>query len=121
MKLYLTHSSGYDYETQLYAPLKAAFASEHELHLPHESQVDGVNSKEIIPKCDIILAEVSLPSTGQGIELGWADAYNIPIICLYKAGSNPSSSLAFIAKGTVEYGNTEQMISKLRAKIQKFI
>ena len=121
MKLYLAHSSGYDYETLLYRPLKAALAGEYELFLPHEPNANGVNSKDIIPTCDVILAEVSLPSTGQGIELGWADTHNVPIVCFYKAGSNPSSSLRFISVSAVEYHTPEEMITELRTEIQKFV
>lgn len=120
MKLYLAHSSGYDYKTELYRPLKAAFASEYEIFFPHDSNADGVKSKDIIPTCDVILAEVSLPSTGQGIELGWADAHNIPIICFYRTGSNLSSALHFISNSVFEYNTSEEMITKLRFEIQKF-
>ena len=121
MKLYLSHSSGYDYKTELYEPLKAAFSNEQELFLPHESHADGINTKDVIPDCDLILAEVSLPSTGQGIELGWADVHSVPIVCFYRTDSTPSSALRFISNSMVEYSSTDDMIGKLKTEIEKFV
>lgn len=117
MKLYLTHSSGYDYKKELYEPLKEAFGKEYDLFLPHEQHDDGAKSKDIIPTCDVVLAEVSYPSTGQGIELGWADANNKPIICFYRSGAKVSSALRFITDMHLEYETSEEMIEKLRAAI----
>jgi len=119
MKLYLAHSSGYDYEAELYVPLKAALASEHEIFFPHDVDASGVMSKDIIPTCDAILAEVSFASTGQGIELGWADARNIPIICFYRTGTNVSSALQLISKSMSEYSTPEAMVNLLRTEIEK--
>lgn len=121
MKLYLTHSSGYDYRTELYEPLKIAFANEHEIFFPHETTSNGVKSKDIIATCDLVLAEVSFPSTGQGIELGWADAFNVPIICFYQTDSKVSSALRFISKSMAEYDTGEKMVSLLKAEIEKLV
>lgn len=117
MRLYLTHSSGYDYKKELYEPLKKALGKEHDIFLPHEEHNEGVKSKDIIPQCDIILAEVSQPSTGQGIELGWADSNDKPIICFYRSGSRVSSALRFITDKHIEYKTSSDMIEKLRAEI----
>ncbi|RYF28728.1 MAG: hypothetical protein EOO17_04300 [Chloroflexi bacterium] len=65
----------------------------------------------------MIIAEVSLPSTGQGVELGWADMYKIPIICIYKSGSKPSSALRFVSSKSIEYSDEKDMIEKLRSEI----
>lgn len=40
-------------------------------------------TKDIIKTCDLMIAEVSLPATGLGIELGWAKAFKVPILCMY--------------------------------------
>lgn len=119
MKLYLTHSSGYDYQTELYKPLKESLAREHDIFFPHDEHTDGIKSKDIIPKCDAILAEVSYPSTGQGIELGWADANDVPIICFYRTGAKMSSALRFISDSFIDYKSEEEMINKLRSEIEK--
>lgn len=118
MKLYLAHSTGYDFQAKLYAPLKEAFAHEHELFLPHDDRLDGVESKSIIANSDVVLAEVSLPSTGQGIELGWANAYDTPIICFYQRGSKVSGALRFVSDTFIEYTDTDNMIAQLRTKLK---
>ena len=119
MKLYLAHSSGYDYVTELYEPLKAGLSTSYEIFFPHDTHKAGVNSKEIIPTCDVVIAEVSYPSTGQGIELGWADLNNVPIICFFRTGASASSALRFICSTIVEYETAEDMVTLLRAEIEK--
>lgn len=121
MKFYVAHSSGYDYKTELYEPLKAAFASEHEMFFPHDTEAQGVKSKDIIPKCNAVLAEVSFPSTGQGIELGWAAATGVPIICFFRAGSSPSSALRFVSDNMVEYSSPEDMVAKIRFEAKRLV
>ena len=119
MKLYLSHSSGYDYTNELYAPIKRSLTAEHTIVFPHDNRKEGVNSKNIIPQCDIVLAEVSYPSTGQGIEIGWADSNNIPIICFYRSDKAASTALHFIDCRIVTYGNKSDMIKKLDAEIKE--
>lgn len=113
MNLYLTHSSGYDYQTELYAPIKQTLGKNHDIFFPHDDANVEVKSNEIIARSDFVLAEVSYPSTGQGIELGWANAGNIPIVCFYRYGAKPSSSLRFISETLMEYDSLEEMTKKL--------
>ena len=84
---------------------------------PHKSK--ETNTKEIISNCDLVIAEVSLQTTGQGIELGWANFSNVPILCVYKKGSEISSSLKFITNEFIEYENIEDMIRKIRDFINR--
>lgn len=112
MHIYISHSTSFDYQTQLYTPLRAAFAAAHELILPHELGRDE-HSRQAIASSDLMLAEVSYPSTGQGVELGWADAAGVPIICFYKNGATPSGALRHIAKAMLEYTDEDDMIQKL--------
>jgi hypothetical protein len=112
MKIYVSHSSGYDYRKELYNPIKQSkLAGAHEFFFPHDGK--AANTKKIIPNFDLILAEVSFPSTGQGIELGWADFSSVPIIGIYKKGCKPSSSVSFVADKITEYENADDMISKI--------
>ncbi len=64
-----------------------------------------------------MIAEVSYPSTGQGIEIGWANASNVPIICIYRSGMGPSGALRFISNQIVEYSSPDDMVAKLRSII----
>lgn len=114
MKIYLSHSGTYDYESELYAPLKASsLARIHQILFPHDKENIDTISKKLITDGDLVLAEVSYPSTGQGIELGWANDSNTPILCFYKSGSNPSNSLRFVTKDFLEYATVEDMLNKL--------
>lgn len=66
-----------------------------------------------------MIAEVSLPSTGLGIELGWADTFNKPIVCIYKTGSEFSNSLKAISNTFIEYSNTDDLIDRLAKLLEK--
>ncbi len=111
MKIYVTHSSNYDYQNELYLSLRKSKLNKlHEITLPHEHALDQFNSKEYLKDCSLILAEVSYPSTGQGIELGWANLYDVPIVCLSKKGVKPSGSLKVISNTFIEYENSQDMV-----------
>ena len=113
MKIYISHSSEYDYINKIYNPIKSSnLIKSNIFFLPHEDKI--VNTKDIISKCDLVIAEVSLPSTGQGIELGWADYTKTPILCMYEKGTKISSSLKYITNEFIEYDSVEDMIKKIR-------
>lgn len=75
-------------------------------------------TKELIKNADLIFAEVSYPSTGQGIELGWADMMGKNIIYFYKSGTKPSGALSNLTKNMIEYKDQEDLISKLGEEIK---
>ena len=113
MKVYVSHSRDFDYLNQLYKPIRTSVLNEkHDFYLPHE-KAESINTKEKIKNSNLILAEVSFPSTGQGIELGWAENFNIPVLCLYKEGSRFSSSLEYITKDFTSYKDERDLIKKL--------
>ena len=119
MNIYLSHAGNYDYEAELYKPLKeSSLYKDHQIFLPHESHNIDINLKDIIGQVDLVVAEVSYPSTGQGIELGRADAANIPIVCFYQMDAEPSNSLRFVTKELLSYKTTGDLISKLEERLQ---
>lgn len=121
MKIYVTHSKNFDYHKELYQPLRESpLNNNHEITLPHENNTKPFQSKPFIKTCDLVLAEVSYPATGQGIELGWADMYNIPIVCLYKKGTKPAGSLKIVTDTFIEYLNSKDMTDKLSDYISSF-
>ncbi len=113
MNIFVCHSTASDYKSELYEPLKAGFSQSHNLILPHEDGSD-YNSKETITTCDFVIAEVSLPSTGLGIELGWADSAGVPIICIHKTGTVPSSALHHVTMDVIQYASNDELIQKLK-------
>lgn len=116
MKIYISHSSQFDYRKELYEPLlkKAHLDEEHTLILPHKNGTAPQNSKARIKTSDIIIAEVSYPSTGQGIELGWANIFDVPIYCFYRKEGRPSSSLKFVCKTLTEYKDADDLVKKVQ-------
>lgn len=121
MKIFLAHASSFDYERKLYEPLRAsALASVHDFVLPEEKKYNGTwNTKEEIGRCDLLIADVSLPSTGAGIELGWADAAGTLIIAIHEKGSVPSSVVAYLTETVIEYENPDDMLKKIESAIKE--
>jgi 2'-deoxynucleoside 5'-phosphate N-hydrolase len=61
--------------------------------------------------CDLLVAEVSVPSLGVGYELGYAVALKKPILCLYKSESGrPLSAMIAGSPGirTAAYASIEE-------------
>ena len=113
MKIYIAHSKNFDYKNELYVPLRnSRLNSQHEIFLPHEAD-QFINTKEVIGKSDVVIAEVSYPATGEGIELGWADSFRIPIFCLYEEGIKPSRSLKTVSETVVAYRDMADMLGKI--------
>ena len=71
-------------------------------------------------RCKLVLAEVSFPSTGQGIELGWADFLKIPIVCLHKQGSRVSGSVNCVSNTFETYTDAKEMLYKIESLLEKF-
>ncbi len=118
MKIYISHSSKYDYKNKIYNPIKQSnLVRENTLFFQHDDN-KIVNTKEMIANYDLVIAEVTLPATGQGIELGWADYAKTPIVCLYEKGAKISSSLKFITKDFIEYESEIDMINQISKYIQ---
>jgi len=120
MKIYVAHSTKYDYKKELYDFIrKSELNLIHGFILPHENSQELFNSKDLFENgCDLVIAEVSLPSIGMGIELGWANMKHIPIICFYKKGSVVSSSLKAVTDKIIEYENEKDFISKLEIALE---
>lgn len=120
MKIYISHSSKYDYISKIYNPIKNSnLIKSNTFFLPHEDKNKIVNTKDIISNYDLVIAEVSLPATGQGIELGWADYAKTPILCIYEKGAKISSSLKFITNHFIEYEDVNDMVNKISNFIER--
>ena len=120
MKIYVAHSRSFDFEKELYDPIKSSsLAREHAFIFPHGENAGPFNSKELFQSgCDLIIAEVSYPATGLGIELGWADMLRVPVICMYKNGAKISGSLKAVTNEFLEYSDTDDLIAQVAQVIQ---
>ncbi len=112
MKIYIGHPSSIDFESNLYGPLlRSNIADEHHLVLPHENSEEPFNSKSFLSgDADLFVAETSKPSTGLGIELGWAETYGVPVVCVHRSAVEPSSSLKVVAENVVPYDGLEELV-----------
>lgn len=120
MNVYISHSSAYDYENEVYKPIKESdLAATHTFFLPHEPQNIDTDAKTELQHTDVLVAEASLPSTGQGIELAQADAAGVPILCFYKTGFKPSGSLRFVTDTVIEYKDTDDFLAKLEVELNR--
>lgn len=114
-RIYLAHSRDkqFDFQHDYYEPIQSAF-SEHEIHVPHSPNAIYVDSETLLPQCSLMIAEVSYPSTGLGMELIWAKHANIPVLCIHKTATPPSSSVTNKFSNVASYENTENMVIKIK-------
>lgn len=120
MNIYISHAGSYDYENELYKPIKKSeLYSQHRFFLPHEPENADIAAKDELDT-DLFVAEVSYPSTGQGIELGLASTKGIQIVCFYRAGAKPSSSLRFVTDDIIEYNSIDDFLAKLKVQLKNF-
>lgn len=122
MKIYFIHATSYpNFKDELYDALSHSdLNGNHTFIFPHQKSDTPINSKNIISESDLILAEVSYPSTGLGIELGWAEAANKKILCIYKAGSKPSQSIKEVSSDFIEYSDKTTMIDQIASWIESY-
>lgn len=122
MKIFVSHSSNFDFKNELYRPLRESdLSKKHEFFFPHDTDII-FNTKEAIQNVyDMVLAEVSFPSTGMGIEMGWANDAKKKILCIYKKGSKYSSSLNEVSENFMEYTDNKDLIDKLKSNLDSFI
>lgn|SRR3989338_5264383 len=114
MKIYLSHSTNMNYQ-KLYESVKKI--ENVRFVLPHSGK--AIKSKNVIKKCSLMIADVSKPSHGVGIEIGWADSFHVPVILICKKGSKVSSSLKIISKRLVEYKNFDDAAVKIQNEIRR--
>jgi len=110
MNLYISHSSSFDFASELYLPIKKSSSDkQHNIVLPHEKTSELFDSKEYFAICNLVIAEISYPSTGMGIELGWAELMKVPIVGLYKKDTQPSKSALSICKKLYTYETPKEI------------
>ena len=114
-QIYVGHSRDpkYQYRLTLYAPLKALLQV-HQVYFPHEQ--DGppsINSEELLPKCQLMIAEVSYPSTGLGLELAWARTAKILVLCIHLTDCPPSSSVTSLFPHLLAYADEADLCEKI--------
>ena len=123
MKIYISHKKDSNFENELYEPLRnSELVKKHNFIFPHEDIAVTFNVKEMLQnkECDLVIAEVSYPATGQGIELAWANMFDIPVVCIYKEGVEISGSLSFITNKFLMYTSKENMLEDIEGAIKLY-
>ena len=120
MKIYIGHSTDLEYMEKLYEPLKdSSIGREHEMIFPHDLE-EFFNSREFLKKkCDLFVAEVSKPSTGLGIELGWADIFEVTVLSICQEGNEPSSALEAVTEDVTDYRSGKELVEIVENKVRK--
>lgn len=120
MKIYISHSKQLDYVKNLYKPIREdKELQKYEIILPHEITSESANTREFYKSLSVVIAEVSYPATGMGIELGWAYDDEIPLYCLYQRGHKISGSLKVICNHFIEYTSQAELLSLVKKIIEE--
>jgi len=87
--------------------------------LPHVDSESPTNSLERMKSIDLMVAEVSFSSTGLGIEIGWANALDIPVVCIHKSGTVPSTAISGVSREVIECEGREELKRVVREIVNK--
>ncbi len=120
MKIYLAHSRNFNYEEELYKPLRASkHIPQENFILPHENLKHAHNSRDFYRDLDLMIAEVSYPATGLGIEMGWAYDDKIPLVAIHKTDAKVSGSIHVVTDQIYEYTNSQDLVDLVTTLIQQ--
>lgn len=114
-RIYIGHSRDerLHYQKELYTPLISSL-DDDEVIVPHEKGAEAqINSQNVLPTCHLMIAEVSYPSTGLGMELAWAKHAAVPVLCIYKNSCQPSSSVTNFFPHIISYESIDDMVKKV--------
>ena len=121
MQIYCAHARSFDYEKEYYEPLRtSSLAIVHKLIFPHATE-EFFDSTPVIAESQLVLAEVTFPATGLGIELGRAQILGIPILAIHEKGVRPSSSVLHIASLVLEYEPSKDLVQVVEIGIEQLL
>lgn len=123
MKIYISHSRNFDYKKELYEPIKESdLVKKYDFVFPFADTDTPLGSEliEVLKECDVIVAEISHASTGQGMELAWGSIFDIPIIGIYKEGANVSNSMPLVSNKLLMYTSQQNMIDDISGALTPY-
>lgn len=82
--------------------------------------------REVVENARLIIAEVTHPSLGTGMEIGWAIQLGTPVICLAKSDAKLSNMIIGAAQhgflALLRYGDEEDALGQLSTLLrEKFV
>jgi hypothetical protein len=110
VRIYFSHATNSSFAAPVAEVLRAAL--KHEIIFPHQDSLAPLEIRPLFQAgvIDLVVAEVSCPSTGQGIELAWAAEANIPILCIYRNTTTPSRALEMIDARLMPYDACHEVV-----------
>lgn len=121
MKIFFAHATEHSFKIDAYKAIRASnLNNKHDITLPQEQGYQPPMPRDIIIGHDLLVAECSYPSTGQGIELGWCHCAGIPILCIYREDHKPSGSLKNVSHAIASYKDFDEMIQKMEEFIKNY-
>jgi 2'-deoxynucleoside 5'-phosphate N-hydrolase len=132
MNIYFACSitGGREFEADYQEIVAALKADGHEIPTSHLAQSDVMeNERQLTPQnvyerdvnwiknCDVLIAEVSVPSHGVGYEIGFALNIGKPVLCVYQKNRRVSKMITGNLDpklNTQSYANMEEVISQIR-------
>lgn len=125
MNIYFACSitGGREFESVYQEIVSSLLSAGHEIPTSHLAQAEAMQGERIlsthdvyerdvnwIQKCDVLVAEVSIPSHGVGYEIAYALNIRKPVLCIYQQGrsvskmitGNPDPALRIKSYFTVE-------------------
>ncbi len=116
---FISHPSGGMQHTPAFFSTIQAFAEEKGIDVifPHDIGEDVQLRKEAMEKTDLMIVEVSIPSTGSGIEMGWAHNAGIPIHAFHQGSSEPSPAMKFVTENINVYVTEDHVRDVLQTLI----
>ena len=109
MNIYFACSitGGREFETVYQEIVTALIKDKHEIPTSHLTKSDAMENEHIlaprdvyerdvnwIKNCDVLIAEVSVPSHGVGYEIGYALGIGKPVLAVYQAGRKVSKMIS---------------------------
>jgi hypothetical protein len=114
LKVYVATSPGVDFRTELYGPLRAGLGDMAELFCRNANAADPAFTRAWVQDADVLVVDISGASTEVGIELGWADAFGVPIVAIVRAGEKWSPAAARLSThGVLTYSEVDELVRYL--------
>lgn len=117
-KIYLAHSSKYDFQSEFYQPIKQSPLMDDFVFLLDTPDFLP-NTKKLIKSYDTVVAKIGYSTTGGGIEIGWADAFNVPLILIHNKNFHPAPYYSDMSENIISYDSPEDMVGKLQKILKR--
>jgi len=137
MNIYFACSitGGRELESTYQEIVKALLDDGHEIPTSYLAQAESMeNERQLTPEfvyerdtkwireCDVLVAEVSVPSHGVGYEIGYALNLNKPVLCLYQSGRKVTKMISGNSDKNltlIKYTDIEEAIERARKYLKE--